>query len=186
MLQVFGAMADRWKEREMSAADNGADAVLPRSTVSAGELLAGVAALIGDTPTVADLSTAAVERQLRIPLRTDSGGGFSAVAQLSATWSLLLDLRPGTASGPTLLLEFWPTDPTAEDGIAAVGDVDLEDFAARLESAGFRRTPWFGEHGRRMGHHFHRGSVRVTVDTEADSTDPTPSDREYIRGIRVQ
>lgn len=152
---------------------------------TAGQLLTGVAQLIMNAATMADITPDSVRQQLGLELTRD-GREHATDAQLNPDWHYELAIDPQSIGGPQFYFGFFPTDPDAEATMTSICEVDLEQFAALLEGSGFDRTPWVGEHGRRMGQYFQRGALRVTVSTQGEaSTPPEKINHACIRGIQV-
>ncbi|MEH6421399.1 hypothetical protein [Pseudomonas sp. CGJS7] len=82
--------------------------------------------------------------------------------QLSPQWSYGMEMRDKTAIGSRFSFSFNAA-PGATPPLEEICRIDYARFASALEAMGFKREPYYGEHGRFINDWFERPGMRIAV-----------------------
>lgn len=145
---------------------------LPRSELTAEQLLTKLLELITATNEPEQLTRQAVESKIGMPLEHVEDDVFGHRAQLTSQWAYTLDTANDEVDGPGVALDFSPIKPGDHPDMTDICGVDSEAFASVLINAGFERRTYHGVHGSIGGDYFSRGSVQVTTSVRGEADGP--------------
>jgi hypothetical protein len=144
---------------------------LPQSNLTAEQLLSRMLDLIISSSDISDFTEERVARSIGLQLMPYQDVEFGARAQLTPAWWYRLEGIRSYKGEPELQLSFEESDGDRAAPMTDIAQVDVDRFSRELESAGFTRQTWYGEHGRQLGEYFDRKQLHVTVGTRGESSE---------------
>ena len=131
-----------------------APAPLSQSTRTAAELLQGLLDLFRASKSADDFTMDAVSKALGVPMQRFDANSFGAGATLTPEWdwSLEITVKPNR-DAPRLNFAFRPSPTLGSNAAPSMTDIcqmDFDQFSKNLENMGFKRTPYYAEHGRHL------------------------------------
>lgn len=148
---------------------------IPQSTASAERLLGRLLELIVSCEKISDFTPTRVSRAMARRLEILPDRSFGVSQKLTADWWYTLAVTPDFFLGPRVTFSFVDNEGSHSRSMREISRLGFDRLAARLESAGFRRTGLYGEHSRRRGQLFRRNGLRVEVLTR-DEIDDSEAD----------
>lgn len=153
-----------------------ASAPLPQSTRTASELLQGLLELFRTSNSADDFSMEAVSKALRVPMQQFDANTFGAGATLTPEWWWSFEVDHSKKPDRSRLdFSFVVNRSLGLNAAPAATDIcqmDFDQFTAQLEKLGFKRTPYYVEHGRHMNDDFRKGDMRIQVYLEGEANEP--------------
>ncbi|MGN6150617.1 MAG: hypothetical protein ACTHOH_01235 [Lysobacteraceae bacterium] len=162
----------------------------PGRAVSAEQLLTGVLALIRTSQRLDDISPAQLKAVLGIDVEhaRDGSGRYGAGGALAPGWMFGVEVVPAGTRGLTPRFTFEITPATAGEtpDMTAICQPDFEQFAARVQAMGLRRTPYHAEHGRYLNDRYTKGPLSIEVSPGAQLDPATMAIvRTCVRSILI-
>ena len=140
------------------------------SSLTAEEIGHRVLKLINTIHTVDDISPAHIEKVMgvKVEFNSDDPNDYGFGGDLGDEWTYgfgsLTD--PGGAKPTRLELSF--DNKTDGTDMAPICKLSYEDYSKFLTDAGFKKSPFYAEHGRLTSVHFTRGPVAVDINPGGD------------------
>lgn len=152
------------------------------SPVDARRLMLGLVDLLAQTEAVTDISPAVIRAHLGVEMAPRADDGWAYWARLTPQWTYVVEHEVKTISGSRFGLEFL-ADGAAWQPMAEIAAIDLSDFSARLQKAGYRYSLHRGGYGRVLWHAFDRGQMRVAVDVRPEVYHPDAEVRWCVQSV---
>ena len=143
------------------------------SSLTAEEIGHRVLKLIDTIRTVNDISPARIEEVMGVKVEFNSKDpneyGFGGTLSGEWTYGFGSLTDPGGAKPTRLELSFDNQTDSGAD-MAPICKLSYEDYSKFLTGAGFKKSPFYAEHGRLTSIHFARGPVAVDINPGGDGT----------------
>ncbi len=145
----------------------------PSPHLTAEQISRRILSLINSLHTRADLTPAAVENIVSVKVDTSPKNhnewGFSG--KLTDVWSYDFDTVGDAADAHPYRLEFIFRDQPRGNAtdMTAVCGLDFDEYTRILTGAGFKSSPYHGEHGRLIYWEFLRDAVSVKISIRGES-----------------
>ena len=167
-----------------------APAPLPQSTRTAPELLQGLLDLFRASKSADDFTMDAVSKALGVPMQRFDANSFGAGATLTPEWdwSLEITVKPNR-DAPRLNFAFRPSPTLGSNAAPSMTDIcqmDFDQFSKNLENMGFKRTPYYAEHGRHLKDIFNGEEMRIEIYPEGEASETIEAiTHKCVKGFRV-
>lgn len=127
--------------------------------------------LIRDSRTIRDITAERLQQIFGVAFASDAGRlGFGE--RLTGDWWSSFEFDPASTDGPRFEFSFRPDPPGTYPPLSDICKVDFDRFAAELQTMGFKRETYRGEHNRVIHDLFQREGLTVTVHTRGEADDP--------------
>ena len=103
--------------------------------------------LIRDSRTIRDITAERLQQTFGVAFGSDAGRlGFGE--RLTGDWWSSFEFDPANTDGPRFEFSFRPDPPGTYPPLSDICKVDFDRFAAELQTMGFKRETYRGEHNR--------------------------------------
>ena len=127
--------------------------------------------LIRDSRTIRDITAERLQQIFGVAFASDDGRlGFGE--RLTGDWWSSFEFDPASTDGPRFEFSFRPDPPGTYPPLSDICKVDFDRFAAELQTMGFKRDTYRGEHNRVIHDLFQREGLTVTVHTRGEADNP--------------
>ena len=127
--------------------------------------------LIRESRTIRDITAERLQQTFGVAFASDAGRlGFGE--RLTGDWWSSFEFDPANTYGPRFEFTFRPDPPGTYPPLGDICKVDFDRFAAELQTMGFKRETYRGEHNRVIHDLFQREGLTVTVHTRGEADDP--------------
>lgn len=119
-----------------------------------------------------DMSPAHIEKVFGMPLvvNPDDANDYGYDGKLSDTWTYSFGSVPDSNGGkPTQWTLSFNDTTNGEADMSSICRMDFEAYSKSLTEAGFKVSPYYGEHGRLISWDFARGRAAVKINIRGES-----------------
>jgi hypothetical protein len=142
------------------------------SSLTAEEIGHRVLKLIDTIHTVEDISPAHIEKMVgvKVEFNAKDPNDYGFGARLTSEWSYDFGSLTDASGGKPTRLELSFDNQTHDNtDIAPICGLDMDGYMKTLKQAGFKASPYYGEHGRHLGWNLSRDAVSVTLHGQGEN-----------------
>jgi hypothetical protein len=142
------------------------------SSLTAEEIGHRVLKLIDTIHTVDDISPGHVEKVMgvKVNFNTDDPHQYGFGGNLAGDWTYGFGSLADSGGAKPTRLELSFDNKTSRADMAPICKLSYDDYSKFLTGAGFKKSPFYAEHGRLTMVHFTRGPVAVDINPGGDGT----------------
>jgi hypothetical protein len=147
-----------------------------KPNLNAEQALQGVLMLIRNHKQVSEFTPERLSQifHTSVPYANDDPNRYGFGESLSSDWSYNFDVNKKTRDlegkeWSKFNFTFTPNNPDAYPNINSICAMNFDKFTAELESMGFKREHYYGEHGRWIYDEFSNTAMRINVYLEGEA-----------------